>query len=91
LKADRCYQLSNRFAWASKMASLGVPVVLVYLGFLGAIEMPRPFRDHAVWESCLREYANGCVPKDAWNSKLMVGAMPLLPLIRSAGVNVVAR
>jgi len=38
----------------------------------------------------LREYADGCVPKDAWNSKVMISATPLVPLIRSADVNVVA-
>ena len=90
LGADRCYQISNRFAWGWKVASLGVPVVLVYLGFLNAVELPQPFHDHAAWERRLREYADGCVPKDAWNSKLMVCATPLIPLICSADVNVVA-
>jgi len=33
------YQLCNRFAWAWKIASLGVPVALVYLGFLHANEL----------------------------------------------------
>ncbi len=39
LSRDSHYQLANRFAWAWKLASMGVPVVLVYLGFLGAAEM----------------------------------------------------
>ena len=39
LSRDSCYQMANRFAWAWKLASLGMPVVLVYLGFLNAIEM----------------------------------------------------
>ena len=39
LTADTHYQMSNRFAWAWKLADLGVPVVLVYLGFLNADEM----------------------------------------------------
>ena len=39
LSRDSHYQLSNRFAWAWKLASLGIPVVLVYLGFLNAVEM----------------------------------------------------
>jgi len=90
LKTDRCYQLSNRFAWASKVASLGVPVVLVYLGFLNAVEMPEPFQDHADWEKHLHEYADGCVPNGAWNSKVMINDTPLIPLIRSTDVNVVA-
>ena len=39
LSRDSHYQLPNRFAWAWKLASLGIPVVLVYLGFLNAVEM----------------------------------------------------
>lgn len=48
ISRDTHYQLSNRFAWAWKLASLGVPVVLVYLGFLNAAEMvPKPlFHSH---------------------------------------------
>lgn len=90
LRADRCYQLSNRFAWAWKAASMGVPVVLVYLGFLNAVEMPQPFQDHAAWERCLLEYADGSVPQNAWNSEIIINSTPLIPLIRSADVNVVA-
>ena len=42
LSRDSHYQLSNRFAWSWKIASMGVPVVLVYLGFLNADEMDAP-------------------------------------------------
>lgn len=91
LSAERCYQVSNRFSWAWKVASLGVPVVLVYLGFLNAPEMPQAFRDHAGWERSLLEYAKSTVPPDAWNDRLMISGVPLIPLIRSADVNVVAK
>ncbi len=37
-ETDR-YQLCNRVAWAWKLADLGVPGVLVFLGFLNATEM----------------------------------------------------
>ena len=43
LSRDHHYQLSNRFAWAWKLATLGLPTVLVYLGFLEAEEMRAPF------------------------------------------------
>jgi hypothetical protein len=68
LSAESHYQLSSRFAWAWKVASLGVPVVLVYLGFLNADEMNRPFADHQAWERCLLAYAESTVPRDVWNS-----------------------
>lgn len=90
LRADRCYQLNNRFAWSWKVASLGTPVVLVYLGFLNVYEMKQPFPNHTAWERRLLEYADGCVPKSAWNSTVMVNGAPLSPLIRSADVNVIA-
>lgn len=82
------YQLSNRFAWSWKIASLGVPVVLVYLGFLNASEMPKPFTVGADWEKCLRGYATHCVPNGAWESKIVVGGASFTPLIRSTDVNI---
>lgn len=39
LSRDRCYQMSNRFAWAWKLTELGKPVILIYLGFLVCDEM----------------------------------------------------
>ncbi len=51
LTADSHYQLCNRFAWGWKVASLGVPVILVYLGFLNVEDMPgyRVFRTDEEW------------------------------------------
>jgi hypothetical protein len=39
LSRDWCYQMSIRFAWAWKLAGLGKPVILIYLGFLAYDEM----------------------------------------------------
>lgn len=81
LSAKKHYQLANRLAWAWKLASKGVPVVLVYLGFLNASEMAedgsRPFATAADWEQAVRDYARGMVPEDVWNSRLDVGGTPL--------------
>ena len=88
LSVDSYYQLSNRFAWSWKVASLGVPVVLVYLGFLNAYEMSKPFANDKDWERCLLAYANGTVPHSVWNSSsIRVNDTPVIPLIRSAKVN----
>ena len=57
LSRDECYQLSNRFAWSWKLVSLGVPAILIYLGFLRAGEMAREcaaFRTEDYWEATLR-------------------------------------
>jgi hypothetical protein len=89
LTCDSHYQLANRFAWASKVASLGVPVVLVYLGFLNAHDMPKPFADACAWERAVLNYSRNVVPARVWGSmSLRINGTPLIPLIRSAEVKV---
>ncbi len=86
LSRDTHYQLCNRFAWTWKLASLGIPTVLIYLGFLNATEMcdqGQPFTSAAAWENCIRSHANGIVPAAAWGKKLNIGGTPLWFLIRS--------
>jgi len=83
---DSHYQLSNRFAWAWKLASLGIPVVLVYLGFLKATEMVdqgEPFDGDQAWQDCLRNHAKDIVPDEAWGKKLDVNGTPLWILEKS--------
>lgn len=87
ISRDRCYQMSNRFAWAWKVASLGVPVVLAYLGFLNANEMPSPFRSHEDWEESVYRHACGLVPKNAWNQTIAIGQASLHACIRSTKID----
>lgn len=71
------YQLRNRFAWSWKLASLGVPVVLVYLGFLNANEMTPPgntFSSLEDWKACMETHAAGTVPNKAWGATLKINA-----------------
>lgn len=82
------YQLCNRFAWAWKIASLGIPVILVYLGFLDADEMGNgAFRTPDVWRSCLLEHAQGVVPAAAWEQRQSVDGSWFVPVIRAARVS----
>lgn len=70
LSRDCCYQLANRLAWAWKLASIGIPVVLVYLAFLNADEVSDlgdPFHELADWIECVKKHAKGKVPEGAWN------------------------
>jgi hypothetical protein len=86
LSCDSRYQLANRFAWSWKLASLGVPVVLVYLGFLNAEEIRdrgEPFAHTGAWDQAVRAHANGIVPGNAWEQRLDVEGTPVVPLIRS--------
>ncbi len=90
---DSHYQLCNRFAWAWKIATLGVPTILVYLGFLHATEMQdqgKPFDSPEEWNRTVLEHtstglANGAcvVPKLAWESQIQTSGAPLWAVIRS--------
>ena len=86
LSRDNHYQMCNRFAWSWKLASMGIPVVLVYLGFLKADEMQigrTLFGSHLNWESFVRSYGNGIVPDAAWNGCIDVNRTPMYAVIRS--------
>lgn len=88
------YQLSNRFAFAWKLASMGIPVVLVYLGFLHAEELSEDknelFLSHEDWRSCVLKGSEGIVPTEAWNKSFDIDGTPLTVLLRSAQVRVEA-
>jgi len=86
ISLDRCYQMSNRFAWAWKLAESGVPVVLVYLGFLNAEDMSkdgRPFNTHEDWEQLVRSHAAAIVPGEVWERKWEINGSAFIPIIRS--------
>lgn len=83
LSRDRNYQLSNRFAWCWKLASLGVPVVLVYLGFLNADEMGKPFHSLGEWESALKSHAGDTVDNAIWGRGTVFRGTPFIPVIRA--------
>lgn len=91
LSRDRCYQMANRFAWAWKLATLEIPVVLVYLGLLRAGEMAdrgAPFESHATWDRAVREHSAPQMDDSLWNNPWMIDAKtPLIPLIASSEVS----
>lgn len=87
LKQFSHYQLSNRFAWSWKIASFGIPVFLVYLGFLNADEMHGSFKSIAEWDKAVKAYANGFVPCDIWNQRLGINGVPFYPLIRAMDIH----
>lgn len=90
LQAESKYQLSNRFAFAWKLATLGTPVVLVYLGFLDAKEMlpnRRLLTDAAAWRRCVVEGSGEHVPASVWGRTFEVDGTPLTVLIRSVRVD----
>ena len=90
LTTDSHYQLCNRFAWSWKIASLGVPVTLVYLGFLNAEEMTnigQPFRSANEWSEVIRSHADGIVPSIAWERPIDINGTMMRAIISAVDLN----
>ncbi|MBL0143815.1 MAG: hypothetical protein IPP91_17340 [Betaproteobacteria bacterium] len=89
ISRDACYQMSNRFAWSWKLAASGIPVVLVYLGFLGADDMMDkglPLESHEQWSVLVTSHGGGIVPRECWEHAWHVNGQAIVPLIRTLDV-----
>jgi hypothetical protein len=77
ISRDSHYQLSNRVAFTWKLAALGIPTVLVYLGFTddeGVAGAGLPFSNHSHWETVFGEYAYSVVPRTIFEQRIDCGA-----------------
>src|SRR5581483_11668704 len=86
ISRDSHYQMSNRFAWSWKLAGLGYPVALVYLGFLDALEMAdrgAPLKSHRHWEDLVRRHSAKLCPPAIWGDSIDVNGRRIVSLIRS--------
>lgn len=88
LSHEHRYQMANRFAWSWKLTQLGYPVVLVYLGFLGAEEMREgrdqfPFACHAYWERHVKQHSEPLFPAEIWDSRWWIHDQPFVPRVCS--------
>jgi hypothetical protein len=86
ISRDSHYQMSNRFAWSWKLATLGVPVVLIYLGFLKANEMTdrgQPFFEKSDWDRNVIAHSQSLFPAEVWNRRWTVYGVPFIPLMRA--------
>jgi hypothetical protein len=89
ISVDTHYQLANRAALLWKLAQLGVPTVLVYLGFTGddgIRDVGEPFTDHQDWCNAFAAYADAIVPRTIRERRLDLGAAPAWWLVRSRPV-----
>jgi len=61
ISRNLCYQLSNRVAHAWWLADQGIPVVLMYLGFLNVKDMDdgknKIFKDNRAWKDCFTNHS----------------------------------
>ena len=89
ISRDSHYQLANRLAFTWKLASLGIPAVLLYLGFTGDVgieDAGAQFKDDANWQQAFALYASGAVPLCLFDHRLEAGGTPLWLMSRSRPV-----
>jgi hypothetical protein len=90
IQRDSHYQLANRVAFAWKLAQCGMPVVLLYLGFIGdsgISDVGVPFRDNDHWQRVMGAYMQGVLPQSFPETRIefeSAGSMTML--IRSLPV-----
>jgi len=90
--AIRCgshYQLANRIAFGWKLASLGIPTIVMYLGFLGdegIRDAGEPFRDESHWNEVFGEYARACIPRELFERRIDCGPAPVWFIVRSKNI-----
>lgn len=83
---DKHYQLSNRLAFGWKLASLGIPTVLVYLGFTGdegIRNAGKPFSNERHWQDVFTAHLNAVCPSSILNRALEIGPAKLWVLALS--------
>lgn len=85
LSRDSQYQMSNRFAWSWKVTTMGIPVILVYLGFVNADEMKDlglPFDNHEQWKQLVEAQSQSLFPSTVWGKAWSVNGTELIALVR---------
>lgn len=90
INLDSHYQLANRIAFAWKLAQCGMPVVLLYLGFLGdtgIADVGPPFRDNNHWQRVMGAYIHGVLPQSFPETRIeFENGGSMIMLIRSLPV-----
>jgi hypothetical protein len=86
ISRDKCYQLSNRIAFAWWLASHDIPVVLMYLGFVGDKTMRGWFENSEAWTDTLNTYAGKVMPKSAIGTRIVCGSSEFQLISRSRRV-----
>jgi len=89
LSRDTHYQLANRLAYSWKIASMGIPVILVYLGFTGDEgigNVGKPIKDHSHWKLVMREYMADVVPDNFIDRSRDCGKSHMQMIVRSRPV-----
>lgn len=89
ISRDRSYQLSNRLAFSWKLATYGIPVALIYLGFLGdegICDAGKPFISHHDWLDYFQKCSHEVLQDGFCELEIRVGETPTWLLVRSLQV-----
>jgi hypothetical protein len=89
ISRDSHYQLSNRIAFSWKLASLGIPIVLVYLGFCGdrgIIDVGEPIKNQSHLKRLMQQYSEKVLPNDFFDREINCGSATFQLIIRSRDV-----
>jgi hypothetical protein len=83
---DDHYQLSNRLAFSWKLASLGIPAVLIYLGFIGDSgirDVGAPFDDDDHWQTTFAQHLKHVCPSPLLDVRVDTGNAAFWVIARS--------
>lgn len=86
ISRDLHYQLSNRVAYAWKIARMGVPVVLMYIGFTGDTYFKDHLRDNSHWRRIFDGYIQGVLPQSMLETKMNCGKASMTMIVRTKPV-----
>ncbi|MFC1541581.1 hypothetical protein ACFL50_03925 [Candidatus Latescibacterota bacterium] len=90
ISRDTHYQQSNRVAFAWKLASKGIPNVLMYLGFLGDTFFPDFLQDNNHWQRVIGAYMDGVIPLSFPNRWIDCGTSKMFMAIRSLPIQAIS-
>ena len=85
ISRDSHYQLANRVAYAWKLASLGIPNVLVYLGFIGDVgidDVGPHFESEDRWQRVFESYTSPVLPYVFVGQALACGPATMQLIVR---------
>lgn len=83
ISRDSHYQLANRLAFTWKLAKLGFPVVLLYLGFTGdegIKDLGTPFSDDSDWQDAFTQHVKDKIPIDLFEKRLELEPSDQVPV-----------
>jgi hypothetical protein len=86
ISRDSHYQLSNRLAFCWKLSTLGIPIVLMYLGFTGdsgIMDAGQPFADRDDWTRAFSNHIRSFFPETLLEKRISFGGAPVWVISRS--------